>query len=63
MVRLGFETTASTLTFCLYELSHNKEIQEKARESILQTLQKHENCLTYDAINEMDYLEKCINGE
>lgn len=57
----GFETSSTTTTFALYELSINKEIQEKLREEVLSTLEKHGNEVTYDSIAEMTYLEKVIN--
>uniref|UniRef100_U5ENJ2 Putative cytochrome n=1 Tax=Corethrella appendiculata TaxID=1370023 RepID=U5ENJ2_9DIPT len=56
----GFETTATSTSFCLYELAKNPEYQEKARQSIAETIKKH-NELSYEAINDMHYLEQCIN--
>lgn len=50
------------MQFCLYELSQNKEIQEKARQSIAQAIKKHGG-LTYEAVNDMKYLEQCIEGK
>lgn len=50
------------MTFCLHELSINQEIQEKARKNVLDVLARHEGKITYDAINEMTYLEQCIKG-
>lgn len=57
----GYETSSNIMTFCMFELSLNEEIQEKARQSIRKTLEKHENKFTFDAINEMRYLEQCLN--
>lgn len=50
------------MTFCLHELSINQDIQEKARKNVLDVLARHEGKITYDAINEMTYLEQCIKG-
>lgn len=58
---LGFETSSTTLTFCMYELSINEDIQRKARESVMEVLKKHGNTMTYEAVNEMDYIEQCVN--
>lgn len=55
----GYETSSSTMTNCLFELSVNEDIQEKARQSIKAVLAKH-GSFTYDAVAEMDYLEQCV---
>lgn len=57
----GFEATALSLTYTLLELSVNVEIQEKARKSVEEALKKHEGKWTYDAVNEMRYLDYCIH--
>jgi cytochrome P450 family 6 len=49
------------MTFCLHELSLNEEIQEKARQNVLDVLRRHDGKITYDSLNEMTYLEQCIN--
>lgn len=49
------------MTYCLFELSINEEVQEKAREDVRKALNKHNGELTYDTIGDMDYLEQCIN--
>lgn len=50
------------MTFLLFELSMNHEIQTKARESVRKVLAKHNNKISYEAVEEMDYIEQCING-
>ncbi|KAF5303248.1 hypothetical protein FQA39_LY09987 [Lamprigera yunnana] len=57
----GFETSSTTTTFCMYELCLNQKIQEKLREEINTVLQKHKDNLSYDALMEMTYMDKCIN--
>lgn len=57
----GFETTASTIAYTLYELCLNTEIQRKVREEISRILIK-QKALTYEGVNEMKYLEMCIMG-
>lgn len=59
----GFETSSTTMTFAMYELALNQDIQDKVRKEVNTVLQRHDNKFTYDAINEMVYLEKVFNGE
>lgn len=56
----GYETTSTTLTFCIYELSQNLEIQKKARQEVTEVLQRHNNAFSYDGVNEMSFVEKVI---
>ncbi|XP_071564755.1 cytochrome P450 6k1-like [Temnothorax nylanderi] len=56
----GFETSAATLMFAMYELAENQNIQDKVHKEIDEILAKHGG-LTYDAVNEMTYLEKVVN--
>lgn len=58
----GFETTASTISYTLYELCLNPSIQEKLREEIRKYLLKNKT-FSYEGLNEMKYLDLCIMGE
>uniref|UniRef100_A0A1Q3FSX7 Putative cytochrome p450 n=1 Tax=Culex tarsalis TaxID=7177 RepID=A0A1Q3FSX7_CULTA len=55
----GFETSSTLMSFCLYELAMNQELQERARKNVRDVLNQH-GSLTYEAIHEMKYLENCI---
>ncbi|KAL3280181.1 hypothetical protein HHI36_017681 [Cryptolaemus montrouzieri] len=57
----GFETSSTTMTFCLYELAKNKTIQDRLRGEIQKVLKKHDGKLTYDTLMNMHYLEQVIN--
>jgi cytochrome P450 family 6 len=57
----GFETSSTTMTFCLYELARNPDIQERVRNDIDTVLQKHDGNITYEAISEMGYLNKVVS--
>lgn len=58
----GFETTSSTISYCLYELALNPEIQTKLREKIKQTLNANGGKLSYDTLKDMKYMDMVING-
>lgn len=59
----GFETTASTASFTLFELSQNPEVLAKVQEDIRNAIVKNDGKLNYDAIQDMKYLEACVLGE
>ena len=58
----GFETSSTTLSFALFELANNPDIQERVRAEVLEKLQLHDGKITYDALKEMTYLDQVING-
>lgn len=53
----GFETSSSTLTFCVYELALNQDIQQKLREEIQNGLEENEGKITYDLLFSFKYLD------
>jgi cytochrome P450 family 6 len=59
----GFETSATTMSFCLYELALNTDIQDRLRNEIDAVLEKHGGSCTYEAIQEMNYLDKTVSGK
>ncbi|XP_022230419.2 probable cytochrome P450 6a14 [Drosophila obscura] len=57
----GFETSSSTMAYCLYELALQPDIQRRVREEIETVLRNMEDGkLTYDALAEMNYLDKVL---
>ncbi|XP_055297423.1 cytochrome P450 6A1-like isoform X2 [Sitodiplosis mosellana] len=46
----GFETSSTTLMFCLYELSKNPDIQSKARKVVQEAYEKHETLRRYPPV-------------
>lgn len=57
----GFETSSSTMTFALYELSLQPAIQERMRTEIEQVMEKYNQEMTYEAILDMPYLEMVVS--
>lgn len=58
----GYSDVTSTISYCLYELSLNQDIQQTARNEIQDVLEQHDGELTYDVYNEMAYCKKIIKG-
>lgn len=58
----GYSDSTSTLSYCLYELSMNEEIQAKARNEIESVLERNDGKLTYDALKEMVYCKLIVKG-
>lgn len=56
----GFETTANTLSFCLYELALNPDVQTKLREEIRKAVDSYE--LNYDVVTTLSYLDMVVSG-
>lgn len=59
----GFETSSTTMTFALYELSQNPEIQQKLRDEINEALQKHDGKLEYEWVHSLKYLGQVLKGK
>lgn len=58
----GFETSSTTSCFFMYDMTVNQDVQAKVRDEINEVLKKHGDKITYDAITEMTYLDKALNG-
>ncbi|GIY47675.1 cytochrome P450 3A11 [Caerostris extrusa] len=56
----GYDTTAATLSMTSYLLALHPEIQDKLHKEIKEVLQQTKGELTYEAIQEMKYLDNVI---
>ncbi|XP_076624229.1 putative cytochrome P450 6a13 [Colletes latitarsis] len=56
----GYETSSNTIAFCLHELALNAEIQEKTRRDIHDAINNRGGKLSYDAVQDMKYLDMVI---
>lgn len=58
----GFETTSTTLTYCLHELARHPEVQETLQEEIDQIMDTPEG-FNYENVMNMKYLDMVFNGK
>lgn len=57
----GFDTSSTTMAYCIYELAQNQDIQDKLRSEVNEVLAIHKGELTYEAIKDMSYLNMVIS--
>lgn len=57
----GFETSSTTMSFTLYELALNMEIQKTLREEILKALEETGGKITYDMVSYANYIVKIVH--
>ncbi|PSN30124.1 hypothetical protein C0J52_26426 [Blattella germanica] len=58
----GFETSSSTMSYTLYQMALNPEIQKRLSSEIREVLQKNNNQISYDVIQDMKYLDMVVSG-
>lgn len=59
---IAVTTTSTTVAFCLYELSKNDKILKRVCQEMDKVLSKRNNTVTYDAVQDMSYLDLCVKG-
>ncbi|KAL4711846.1 hypothetical protein ACJJTC_006015 [Scirpophaga incertulas] len=57
----GFETSATTLSYTLFEIAKNREVQKKAQKEVDEFVAKHQNKLSYDCVTDLPFTESCID--
>ncbi|XP_017769418.1 PREDICTED: probable cytochrome P450 6a13 [Nicrophorus vespilloides] len=56
----GFETTSTTISFALMEMSMNPTIRNQARSELLRVLEEHDNKITYETVSDLRYMESIV---
>ncbi|XP_035687518.1 cytochrome P450 3A24-like isoform X1 [Branchiostoma floridae] len=56
----GYETTANTISLTTYNLAVHQEVQDKVIQEVDAIIKKHGK-LDYDAVNDLHYLDMCVN--
>ncbi|XP_053962930.1 probable cytochrome P450 6u1 [Anastrepha ludens] len=59
-ILMGLETCNSAMTFCLYELALQPELQRRVREEICGVLKGNENGMDKMKLEEMNLLKQCL---
>ncbi|KAM8713421.1 hypothetical protein ACLKA7_013698 [Drosophila subpalustris] len=59
-LKAGYEQTANTLSFVLYELALNTDIQSQVRQEVKQAMEKHQNHLSYECIQSLTLMGHVI---
>lgn len=56
----GYETSSTTMSYTLYEMALNPDIQKKAQAEIDLVLAASKNEITEEVINKLEFLEMCL---
>ncbi|XP_052739041.1 cytochrome P450 6B5 [Bicyclus anynana] len=56
----GFETTSTTLSFVLYEIAKNQDVQLKVIKEVDSYFEKNDT-IQYECVNELPYITACID--
>ncbi|BES87260.1 cytochrome P450 [Nesidiocoris tenuis] len=57
----GFETTASTISYAMYELCLNPIVQDRVFQEVVGVTNRHDGKVTYEALQEMTYMDQVIS--
>ncbi len=57
----GFDTTATTISLLAYNLVKHPECQTKLIDEVDEMLKKNGGQINYETVNELKYLDQCIN--
>ncbi|XP_051167209.1 uncharacterized protein LOC127285302 [Leptopilina boulardi] len=57
----GYDTSSSTMSFALFELAKNREMQSKLREEINGAIKKNNGQITYEMTTDLEYLDMIVS--
>nr|CAD7196161.1 unnamed protein product [Timema douglasi] len=57
----GVEESSTTVSFCMYELALNPDIQDRVLQEVGIVLEEHNGSITYEAIQKMSYLDRVLD--
>ncbi|XP_013134074.1 PREDICTED: cytochrome P450 6B5-like [Papilio polytes] len=57
----GYETSASTMSFMLYEMARNPDLQDRVIQEVDDVMRKYDGKLTFEALNELKYMEQVFD--
>ncbi|XP_013188346.2 cytochrome P450 6B5 [Amyelois transitella] len=57
----GYETSATTMHYTLYELAKNQEAQQRVLDEIDEYLLRHKNKIGFDCITDLPFTDACFN--
>ncbi len=58
----GYESSSTTISFCMYELSKNPILQDKAYEEIAKVLTDYNGEISFESVSAMKFIDSCIDG-
>ncbi|KAJ8874021.1 hypothetical protein PR048_024861 [Dryococelus australis] len=57
----GYETSSATMSFCLYELALNPDVQERVRSEVDRMLESSGGNATYESVQDLEYLDAVVH--
>ncbi|CAH2049425.1 unnamed protein product, partial [Iphiclides podalirius] len=57
----GYETSATTMAYMLYELAKNPDIQDKVISEIDEVLARHNGEISYEALSDLTYMDQTFS--
>ncbi|XP_059608247.1 probable cytochrome P450 6d4 [Phlebotomus argentipes] len=56
----GYDTTALTIAYCLFELAKSVSLKTKVVQEIDDVLKRHDGQITYESVADMKFLDCCV---